>query len=237
MRQAAQKWTERDLAGAVVRKLEEERWTCYGEVAPYGGRGPRADIAAVLDGRLLHMVECKLTLSVAVVRQALRWTGRAHFVSVAVPRRGELTPDQAFLADILRTNGIGLIGVSMDAYGKIGSAATMKMVRPRLHRSAHRTAEVIISKLRPEMRADTAGGTAGETDFFTPFKMTMRELVKMVKKNPGIPMREAIRRIDHHYSSDQSARASLKTWLDGSRDIDMRQIGRDLCLWPKGEMG
>ncbi len=43
--------------------------------------------------------------------------------------------------------------------------------------------------------------------------------MKVVKENPGIELKEAIKKIKHHYSNDKSAIGSISGYLQGKQNI------------------
>ena len=71
--------SETALAARVVSWLEVQHFDVYQEVEH---RGDVADIIAVRAG-LVWAIECKTTLSLAVMAQAARW--QTHYRSLAVP--------------------------------------------------------------------------------------------------------------------------------------------------------
>lgn len=70
----------------------------------------------------------------------------------------------------------------------------------------------LISGLCPEHKTFAKAGTSGG-GHYTDFKRTCEILRRFVEKNPGTTIPEAIGKIEHHYSSDSSARQSMRTWI------------------------
>ena len=67
------KYTETEVANAVMEHLCAEGWDCYPEVVLPGGR---ADIVAVRpmpfsNGNTVHIVECKTSWSATLLEQAI----------------------------------------------------------------------------------------------------------------------------------------------------------------------
>ena len=56
---------------------------------------------------------------------------------------------------------------------------------------------------------------AGNADgkHWSAFKATCQSLVRFVRKNQGCSLKQVVSSIDHHYSSDSSARGSLLHWI------------------------
>ncbi len=198
--------TEQALAEAVSDWMADNGWDVYHEVTKAGGC-PRADIVGTC-GRLVWVVECKLSLSLSVMAQAVRWIGRAHYVSVAVPSARESNA-RWFAKDTMRRRGIGVITAKF-LHDVEKAWYRWDFEPPTLHRRA------VVSDLRkrlvPQQKA-TAPGTKGA--YHTPFRETISRVSEAVKKSPaGMTIREVVDYIDHHYATDQSARQSLLIWAD-----------------------
>jgi hypothetical protein len=112
----AERLKETEVAAAVVAWLEEAGWDVYQEVQ-VKRFGRIADIVAVMERRV-WIIECKTSLSMAVIGQAYDWQESVHWVSVAVPilakRKGGYPirgQRPRFVNRVLRDYGIGLIKV------------------------------------------------------------------------------------------------------------------------------
>jgi hypothetical protein len=77
-------------------------------------------------------------------------------------------------------------------------------------------------------------GTAGSNQggHWTPFKSTRDTMISMVKKAPGIPFKELLEKIDHHYASTASARSCLSKLIGTSVIPELKTEHRDgvLCV-------
>jgi hypothetical protein len=219
---------ETDIGRPVVEHLRALHWEIYQEVAT-GHGGSVADIVATL-GNLVWVVECKTSLTFEVIAQALRWKqmGWAHYVSVAVPatkKDGTFRNEGRALAmRVLEREGIGCFSVVpretwLDdrGDGTAGRATVLEVresARPSLHRSA-RYVQQLRDVLREEQKIQIAGTAGGGQ--WTPFRHTCDQLRRVVKESPGIHMKDALAKIDHHYHSDAGARAALPKWIESGK--------------------
>lgn len=219
--------SEREIAAQVVEWLQSQNWDVYQEVQPRLGTKV-CDIVGVM-GPLTWCVETKQRYNAAVLEQAVHWKEWAKLVSVATPPRasGSVVYDH-----FCRSYGIGRLIVSpRDRW----SCGVDERIQPRLER---RTIWNIGDDVRPEHKTFAAAGN-NEGLRWTPYKATCEELRNLVEKIPGIPMKDAIDEIRHHYSSDKVARASLAHWIDKGkvRGIRLERQGRKLYLFPDLDTG
>lgn len=219
---------EQDLAARVVAWLQAQRFDVYEEVQPPRCES-RADIVGVRDG-LSWIVECKTTLGLAVIRQADAWRGWAEYRSVAVPSPFRHSDDRYFAETLCRERGIGVLYVPARSAFDLS-----EKVSPTLDRAARR-AGLMRDALVPEQKTGPkAGSTAG--GHWTPFRATCRDLARIVRCEPGIPLARAIAQLPEgrgHYMSAGSARSSLFTLVqrgivDGVR---AEADGKRLLLYP-----
>lgn len=196
---------ESELASIVVEWLQGHGSDVYQEVAVLGGV---ADIVT-LDGPMISIIECKLSFGVQVVGQAIDRVRSAHRVWVAVPAatQGSLL----VLRPALELYGIGVLTVAKP-YGSPGRHTVVEQVAPRMNRrSPH--AQRLRDRLEPEHKTFAEAGTASGKRW-TAFESTRRELINVVRENPGISMSGAIKIIGkQHYASTSSARQSLSRWV------------------------
>jgi hypothetical protein len=184
---------ETELAGKVMAWLEARGWSVYQEVAPFS-YDARADIVAVR-GPLLYVVECKLSLGLAVIGQALHWPRYANLVSVATP------PSRSAAADtILRSIGLGWFVVGYEDVREEVSPTLRRRVDERLRKS-----------LRPEHQTYAKAGSNG--GYFTAWRGTCAALAAYIAEHGrwgfGIEPMRAVKSITHHYATDKSARDCL----------------------------
>lgn len=216
------KLAETDIGRAVVIWLQTQHYDVYQEVRP-SSWGHRADIVATI-GQRVWIVECKTSLSLAVLGQAYGWRDYANWISVAVPwsrRRGR----GHFSMEVARRFGIGVIEVNY--VGRLREC--YETVSPRLCRKPLRYLRDALCDAH-KTYAD-AGSQAG---YFTSFKQTARALREIVEKCPGQTLSECIGQERFHYASASSARSALGKWLrDGLIDgVEVRRDGRHLRLFP-----
>ena len=81
------KYTETEVASAVMEHFAAEGWECYPEVELPGGS---ADIVAIRpmpfsNGKTVHIIECKTSWSSTLLEQAIDRREFAHYVTVAAP--------------------------------------------------------------------------------------------------------------------------------------------------------
>lgn len=190
--------TEQDLAAHVVALLHEMGREVFQEVNTGWGR---ADIVA-RRGKILWVIECKMSFGLAVIEQAWNHVrgGRVHYVSVAVPK----TNINGWLAeDICKKFGFGIISVNL----KHSQPETREDTRPMFNRKA--TGLPLHEEQKTWCMAGSACG-----GHYTPFKGTVRSLVSLVEKHPeGLPFADAIKKIDHHYSSFATAKTCLRGFI------------------------
>ncbi|KKN47175.1 hypothetical protein LCGC14_0665710 [marine sediment metagenome] len=196
--------SEQELAKHVVAWLEEQHWDVYQEVQIFRG-GKVADIIAVR-GSLLWVIECKKSLSLAVMEQASYW--RTHYRSVAVPRQ----------KNEMRRVGIGVaknyyqIGVLTVGEGYFDFGVD-EIVSAPLKREFHRFAKDIQKCLLPEHKTYAMAGS-NDGGHYTPYKRTMDAVKSFIEKNPGCTLKEIIDSIGKgHYANSQSARGTIRVAL------------------------
>lgn len=214
--------TETDLARVVVAWLQDLRWDVYQEVG-YGGGGPRADIVAK-QGPLVWVIETKAAFGLNVLGQAHAWRGNAHRVSIAVPYSRGVAAE--FSREVLRQFGIGLL---------IVSTTFEKSVREDIFPALNRCPGRILKVSEGHKSAAPAGTNGG--GYWTPFLQTKRNLIEKVTREPGIPVRELIAQMKHHYSRNSTARSSLVHWIRSGviPEVELVTIGRNLCVQPRAE--
>lgn len=187
--------SEQDLAAPLVPWLQDMDWDVHQEVAIQTG-GRRADIVAKR-GQILWVIEVKRTAGLALLDQAYKWLGFAHYVSVAAPRFRS-----AAFECCCRDKGIGMLG--------LGLTEVSERLAPRLSRSVLH--HYLDSALCDETRTWAAAGNA-LSEYYSPFRRTVRRIYDVLEAAPGLTMKELVARVDHHYSSVTSARGALRHWI------------------------
>lgn len=212
------KISEEAMAASLVSWLTTMHWNVYQEVQ-ISSYGPRADIVAV-QGAVSWIIETKTSFKLAVLDQAVKWLGYANYVSVATPHSNRAF--SPFLKQSLEHCGIGVLTIGIDV---------RERVAPRLWRSLKLN---IREKCRAEHKTFApAGNSYGAR--WTPFQATAKEVVSMVKRNPGISMKDLVDNIQTHYYSAKTARSALTKWLITGviKGVKVEREGRALKLFPE----
>lgn len=205
---------ETELAAHVVAWLESDSWDVYQEV-------DGADIVAVR-GPVLWVVECKTSMGFAVLGQAMARRAEAHCVWVATPYRKS---DRAVVRSFCSYAGVGWIEVFRDGRTNVRE-------RPEFNR---RATSRLRGLLRPEHKTYAkAGSPTGRA--WTPYKETCRSLLLVVSSRPGIPLRDAVKSVKHHYGSDSSAVRTLVKRIESGAVPGVRaeRSGKSFLLFPSG---
>lgn len=192
---------ETEVAAVVVAWLTSEGWDVYQEV-------DGIDVVAT-SGPLVCAIEVKVRMSWEVCEQAVMRRNHAHLVWVAVGakrvKRNYYSRVPWYAKRALERDGIGIMSVRMDR-------GDVTMVQaPALNRAATDGARELRSRLRPQHKTHCAAGSPSGGGW-TPFKDTCHQLLKLVDAleypEDGIPVKDAIGRIDHHYRGGNSAARS-----------------------------
>lgn len=217
--------TEADLAARVVTYLREWNWEVYQEVEPRR-MGSTADIVAI-QGRIVWVIECKLSFSLDLIGQARGWKGYAHRISVAVPmlKGGGSYTRNTVVKEIVDYFGLGqLIVTNRDPFVR-------ETVRPRTQR------RLIDDRIRESLTEHhktyaKAGNSDGRR--WTPFRHTCYQLERAVAEKPGMSLKELIESVDHHYSSDSSAKACISRLAQQGviEGLVVKREGRKLAFYP-----
>jgi len=213
------KRTEADLAAVVVAWLQDSGAAVYQEVEVAGGV---ADIVARV-GVELWIIETKLHLSLALLVQAMERRRHAHRVYCAGPYTRTLR-DFAWLC---REVGVGLLEVRVGTDARWDpDHASVKEAAPSQRWNSRPV--ILANRLRPEHQTHAMAGTNGGR--WTPFRDTCEQLLRVVRRDPGVPLAVAVASIRDHYSSKAAARSHLAGWVAANR-IPGVQIC-DGALWP-----
>ena len=228
---------ETELAAMVIIHLQARGWKTYQEVQQVM-YGPRADIIGVR-GKLVCAVECKRRMGLQLIGQAMGWRFYTHLVWVATTARDRFNKDRQsgsinageFAAEkLLKQEGIGALEYSGDDH------VMRECFIPRLNRKPYGV-DSLRGLLHEGMNAYAAGNADGAR--WTPFRETCENLKRLALEEPGIPLLEAVGRIDHHYARDSTARRSLRKWIDEGKvpGVELRLEGRRLAVYSSKERG
>lgn len=192
--------SEEMLARELVEALTDLGLDIYQEVAPWGREGARCDIV-VKEGKRIHAIEVKTSLSLQVIAQAKDWMHCAHRVSIAVPK-----PARHMHADRSRGRQLGF-----QIAGTLGIGiyeGIKQYVKPKTRR-VHST--YLMDALCDGQKSAAAAGSM--KGYWTPFRQTCESLKDHLKAHPGSTMKAAVESIDHHYANNNSAKTSLATMI------------------------
>lgn len=203
---------ETAIGAAAASYLRDLGWAVYAEVEARGLVG-RPDLVGVRRPLVL-IAECKVTMSLVLLRQVRSHLPRAHYVLAVTPPVHEAVAARALLAHW----GAGWITV--DAFG------VSTEVEPRLHRRVAATwaARLCAAQKTWAIPGSSSGG------YWTPFADTSRQVAAYVRAHPGASTREVIDAVAHHYRSAATARSALYRWAVAGtiRGVEIR----DGSWWP-----
>lgn len=207
---------EVDVAKPVVRWLLDRKWQVYQEVQVRYGGGI-ADIVATR-GNLLWVVEVKTSRSLKLLEQILDWRRHANLLAVAVPP-GLWTP---VWREILEHYGVGQFRSSQ--------SADLQIV-PHVFRT--RSDKLWKALCEEQKTFAEAGNNQGRR--FTPFQKTVMSAFNAAKQSPGLPYKEWLALVEHHYESDKTARYTLKKWIEAGivPGVELRNEGGVLRVYPR----
>jgi hypothetical protein len=183
------------LAGAMVKWLMDQKWDVYQEVQMYT-YGLVADIVAV-QNNIVWIVECKNSMSLAIMEQAYRWRSFANFISIAVPQR-QNSRGSFFAEQFLRKFGIGYL-IRHKETNYYHDDVT-EMIEPTLNRKAM-TKNITNILTEKHKTFALAGNSEGKR--WTPFQQTCGNILREVTKHPNITLKELISKITTHYVVQQ----------------------------------
>jgi len=201
--------TEEEFAEVIVKWLKKEGWEVYQEVQT-SYAGSIADIVAKKDDKY-WIIECKLNFGFTVLSQTYAWRNFAHYVSVAIPFNS-YSPFKRIIAEKLN---VGILTVSRDWYKDEFRVNNQLMIEQELkHKS------VINTLTEKHKTFAKAGNSSGQR--LTPFSLTVEKLTELVKSNEGILLKEAIKKINHHYAHDRSANNCLSSLINDGTIKELR---------------
>lgn len=170
----------------------DDNFEIYQEV-PAGGE---IDFVAK-SGIITIAVEVKLSLNFKVIEQANKNKNYCVYSYIAV-----LEPKKHhFGLKICEMLGIGVL--TLDKYDNI-----YERIKPKMNRRS----KWFKLNLQEYMKKSVAG-TKGAQKAITPFKMTIENMVKYIKRHPGCLLKDCLNNIDYHWSSLSSAKGCVYQWL------------------------
>lgn len=209
--------SEAELARKVVAWLLSEEYETWEEVSVGSAR---IDIVA-RRGPIVVAIECKTSLSLAVLGQAANWCGVANQSYVAVPSKYRANQHMNAICQAI---GVGIISVGWDC--------DVRQHAPFIRRA---DASRITERLNDGNRTGGGNAAAGTNGgYWSPWRETITQLTRIVAKHPGIALKEALPKFQHHYRTDATARSSLSHWIRTGNvpGIEARCEGRRILLFP-----
>lgn len=222
-----QRVPETTVGTAVADWLKDLGWEVYPEVL-VGKTGRAADIVATR-GPLIWIVECKVSLSLEVITQAMMWRGFAHYRSVATLYTHRV---KTAAPRILKDYGIGLFYVDRRPPHEV-----LQPLTPRLERSVRpQTVRESLHELHKEWA--TPGQQSRRGGLLTPFALTSRAVQEYVRAHPGCGLKELLGGIQHHYRTEATARSMIPQWIQSGviPGLRVEREGRKIRLYG-GERG
>lgn len=201
---------EADLCRALAPWLKDLGWDVYQEVVI---GGPRADMVATR-GKLVWIVEAKMSMTLALLDQVYNWRGKSHYLSVVIPSlsKSGCTYSSVAAREMLHQWGVGVFRVHGD-----GGRFDPYFVSEQLRASFIRRPDLswVEGSLQQGQKASEGGSTGG--GYWTPFRNTCDKLREYVAANPGCSLKQAIDGIKHHYKTASSAVNSMRHWVTNGK--------------------
>ena len=210
-----EKRSETDLAKHLIEYLISNGYNdVYKEVytTKYNNSRPIDIVVKIKD--LTHGIECKISLTLNVVCQALYNLKYCNYSSICVFQANWKDYEHSTIQKILKQFGIGFFYV--DKYGEV-----KKIIEPSLRRGKSSL------KLHEEQKDSLAG--AKTTKRVTEFSLTCTLLENYVKNHEGCTLKEAVKQIKHHYSNSTVAVTCLAKMIKENvvKEIEFK----DSCLF------
>lgn len=206
-------YEETEYAAKVVELFEKRDWTVYKEVEDvnttrtvdiYAIKGPPAK------PKHTWAIEVKTGFTLRLIEQAHFWRRHAHRSSVAFPASIE-SRTHAFASEVCTQFGIGMIEVVEGDYGP--------MFARELQYADH-SSVINFPRLHEEQKHAIAG-TDSRDERYTKLDATLDKVVDFVTEYPGIALEKVAERVDHHYSSLDSAYSSLLRAISSGRSAHL----------------
>ena len=193
--------TEQSYCAIIVAQLVAEGWDIYQEVETGAGR---ADIVAVR-GAVRWAIEVKTSMSLAVMDQARANVAYFHYSSLAVPapQGGCGSRSWRFAEECGNVFGFGVLSLHPKSHH---SQQLRIRSRGRLNRRPLRV------PLHEQQKTQVQAGS-NRGGQWTAFKSTVQSLEWQARTAPGIRLKEAVKKISHHYSSEPSATGSISRYI------------------------
>lgn len=188
---------EKEVARRIEAHLSGEGWEVFKEV-PAPSRNKIVDLYAIKgvpgNPRDSFAIEAKSTCSIRVIQQAEFWCRRAHRSAIAVPH-SDNRRQRNFVARICNQFDLGFFEVGSD-----GIQATRRAEKDGM--------AIQVPDLYEEQK-DAVAGTDDPSERHTELDRTLGRLRDFAEEKGLSRLDDAIKQIEHHYSSDESAVNSI----------------------------
>lgn len=187
------KMKESDLADIIIKEFEKKGYEIYSEVL-YRPGGKIADIVAIKNGEYIA-IETKMSMNLTLLQQCFYWKDKVHKVYLCIPSKRKFN---RFATQLCRDLGIGIY-----IYRK-GQMILME--------ESSVCEDPDLPTLYEQQKDSVSGSKGG--GHVTPFKLTKEKLINHLKEEKECTLISAIKSIDHHYSSDYSAKNALHKMIN-----------------------
>jgi hypothetical protein len=212
--------SEAELVAATGEWLRADGWSCFYEVAPWGSGAARADIVATR-GPLLAVVECKMTLGLAVLEQCETWLEYAHVIWAAVPWGGR----SHLVERVAEWLGVGIAKIGRGYSGATDGECLTGSVE--VHAALRR--KVNHERIRRHLSESAANHQPGNNhSFSTPYTETCARLLGIVTEAGGrIAAKDAIGKLQHHYRGGAACARSVLVRRAEAGQVSGLRIARE----------
>jgi hypothetical protein len=155
-------------------------------------------------GNVTIAVEVKLNLNFDVIEQANKNKFYCSYSYIAVPKPKK----KHFGYEICEMLGIGILLYNETSYHKYDGSEIIEFLKPKINRKYKWNR----LKLEPYMKESLAG--AVNDGRITPYKITIKNMIKYIDRHPGCSLKECLNHIDYHWSNISSAKGCVYQWIN-----------------------
>ena len=202
---------ESDLAEIIIKDLKSDGYEIYSEVLFKQG-SKRADIVAVNDKE--HMViETKMSMNLKLIEQAFYWKDKVNRVFIFIPSKRKMN---RFALKLCRDLGVGVYIYRKGEIVKLMESTICK--------------DPDLPKLHEQQKESVSGSKGG--GYVTPFSLTRQKFVSYINERGECYLSEAVKNIQHHYSSDYSARNALHKMVNTGviSEVEIFRKGKEVWI-------
>lgn len=178
---------------------EHPSFEVFQEVPLMGGY---VDVVIKID-KYYHCVECKTSLSLEVIAQALDRKPYCHYASVFVPM-AKMSAGKRLAIRIMKQYGIGCYEYNSKRN------EVKETLQPKINRRV--LDHHLKSTIREEHKTFAQAGSRN-VKRYTSFRATVDELTRYVKNNPGQAFNVIIGAITTHYKTASTAKSCLLGYI------------------------